>query len=264
MLIDRYAARRNTRNCMVYIVVLFGLIIGSFLNVLIDRLPKGQNVLWGRSHCDYCKRILRWYELIPVFSFLFQRGRCVRCKKTLSMQYPLIEAFTAVGFGLLYMVFGQSLAAYISSLIIFCSLVVIFVADFKYQIIPDSMIASGIVGTFLWLFLRVPFSAFPGYIFSGAGAGGFFYLLWRATKGRGMGFGDVKLALFLGLLLGYPGIIASLYIAFLTGAAVGVILIFAGGKTLKSKIAFGPFMVLGAVGTLVLYKHIFTLWKTFF
>ena len=249
---------------MPYIASLFGLFLGSFLGGLIDRLPKGQNVLWGRSHCDYCKRNLRWYELVPVFSFIVQKGRCLRCKKRLSFLYPIIELITAIGFGLLYTVFDSSMLTYIGALIVFCSFVVIFFADFQYQIIPDSMIISGLVGIALWLFLSVPFPLLPRHVVASICAGTFFYLLWRVTKGRGMGLGDVKFAFLLGLLLGYPGIIAALYIAFLTGAAVGVILIFAGGKTLKSSIAFGPFMVLGAVWSLVFYKHILILWKTFF
>jgi leader peptidase (prepilin peptidase) / N-methyltransferase len=249
---------------MPYIASLFGLIVGSFLGVLIDRLPKGQDVIWGRSHCDFCKRNLRWYELIPVFSFVVLRGRCLRCKKKLSFLYPVIELITAAGFGLLYVVWGASMLTYIGTLIVFCSLVVIVFADFQYQIIPDSMIVLGLVGTALWLFLNIPPRELPSYALAGVGAAAFFYILWRVTKGRGMGFGDVKLALFLGLILGYPGIVISLYIAFLTGAAVGVILILTGGKTLKSKIAFGPFMVFGALGSILFQKHILILWKTFF
>jgi leader peptidase (prepilin peptidase)/N-methyltransferase len=169
-----------------------------------------------------------------------------------------------VGFSALYVLWGSSILAYAASLVIFCSLVVIAIADSKYQIIPDSMVVSGLIGTLLWHIPILLSVAILPYILSAAGAGLFFYLLWRFTKGRGMGFGDVKLAIFLGLLLGYPGIIAALYIAFLTGAMVGVILILKGGKTLKSKIAFGPFMILGAVLVIVFHAHILQLWKIYF
>lgn len=211
-------------------IFLFGLAVGSFLNVLIDRLPRGKNVITGRSVCDHCKKTLRWFELIPLLSWVAQGGRCRRCHERISWQYPLVELVTAVGF----VVIGPSYWYWL----IFSSLLVIFVADLKYQIIPDSMIVVGIIGVLLqglalWL------SAF--------GAAAFFLLLFLATRGRAMGLGDVKLAFLLGLLLGYPRIVVALYLAFLTGAGVGVILILARKKRLKSKIAFGPFLILGAV-----------------
>lgn len=211
-------------------IFLLGLSIGSFLNVLIDRLPKGRTI-WGRSQCDYCNKKLRWYELIPIVSYIIQKGRCRRCHKRLSIQYPLVEFITGIGFVFLYPQFV--------SLIIFCALLVVFVADLKYQIIPDSMLVIAAIGAGLgglWV-----------NALAGLGAALFFYMLWRITRGRGMGFGDVKLACVLGLLLGFPGIVIALYAAFLTGAIVGVILILRGKAGLKSKIPFGPFLILGFV-----------------
>lgn len=229
---------------MQFMQFMLGLMVGSFLNVLADRLPKGETVLWGRSHCDYCKKTLRWYELLPIVSFLLQRGRCLRCKKTLSIQYPLIELITAVGF----IIFPPS------SYLIFCSLLVIFVADLKYQIIPDSMVILGTIGIV---------GRIRENFVSGIGAACIFWILWRVTLGRGMGFGDVKLVFVLGLLLGYPLIIVALYIAFLTGAAVGVILILTGKKKLKSRIAFGPFLLWGTVCALVWGQSILHWWERF-
>ncbi len=130
-------------------------------------------------------------------------------------------------------------------------------ADLKYQIIPDSMIIVGIIGVLLQ-------PQGPALWLSGFGAMAFFYVLWFATKGKSMGFGDVKLAGVLGLLLGFPLIISALYIAFLTGAGVGVILILRGRKSLKSKIAFGPFMVFGTLVSIVFSNTIITLWKMYF
>ncbi len=215
------------------LVFLLGLCVGSFLNVLAQRLPRGEPVLWGRSHCDYCKKSLRWFELIPVVSFVLLGGRCQRCHRRLSIQYPLVELATAIGF--LYLFAHQfPLLLYL----LFSSLVVIFVADLREQIIPDSMIAAGIIGSFGTRIHVVP----------ALGSFAFLYLLWAATGGRGMGFGDVKLAFLMGLFLGFPVVVVAFYIAFLTGALVGVILILTGKKKWKSKIAFGPFLILGTVG----------------
>lgn len=215
---------------------IFGLLVGSFVNVLIDRLPRGENVLWGRSRCDHCKKTLRWFELIPIFSFLIQRGRCRRCRKKLSIQYPLVELATGIGFTFLHS---------FPLCLLFISLLVIFVADCKYQIIPDSMIVLGILGA-LWA---------GAHLTPAIGSFAFLYLLWVVTRGRGMGFGDVKFAFLMGLFLGFPGVVAAFYVAFLTGALVAVILILGRKKTWKSKIAFGPFLVVGTAGVWI--------WQTF-
>lgn len=212
---------------------IFGLAVGSFLNVLIDRLPKGENVLTGRSRCDHCGKSLRWFELIPLLSFLLQGGRCRRCHARLSWQYPIVELVTGIAF------------FYGVNPLLFSSLLVIFVADLKYQIIPDSMIVIGVIGVIGVL------GVIGENFFAGIGAAAFFLLLWLITRGKGMGLGDVKLAFLMGLLLGFPKIVVAAYLAFLTGAAVGVILILLRKKDLKSKIAFGPFLIIGAVAAIL-------------
>jgi len=248
--------------CAVLCIFFIGLCVGSFLNVLADRLPHGESVLWGRSHCDYCASTLRWFELVPVLSFILQRGRCIRCHKTLSIQYPLVEFVTAIGFLYIYQVFSYSIILLFAYLLIYSCLLVIFIADYKSQIIPDSMIVGSLLGTVLLILGGViPSGELHNHILSGIGACAFFYFLWRATRGRGMGFGDVKFSFFMGLFLGYPLIIIADYMAFLTGAIVGVILIMRGRKKLKSTIAFGPFLVLGVVGAFVWGTRILEWWE---
>lgn len=227
----------------VLFLFILGLLVGSFANVLIDRLPNGENVFVGRSHCDYCKKQLRWFELIPVVSFLLQGGRCRRCHKKFSIQYPIIELVTASAFVFLL---PYSAAYYV----LYIALLVIFVADLKYQIIPDSMIIVGIFCTFWTGMNLIP--AIGSFVF--------FLVLWLITKKKGIGFGDVKLAFFMGLLLGFPGVVIAFYVAFLTGAVVGVILILGKKKHLKSAIAFGPFLVLGTVVVLVWQPQLISLW----
>ena len=249
---------------MELIVLLLGLAIGSFLNVLIDRLPRGENVITGRSICDHCKKTLRWHELVPLLSFILQRGECRRCRKRLSWQYPLIELITGVGFVLLFQSQAfdsrQDLAMW-GALFIFCSLLVIFVSDFKEQIIPDSMVVMVIIGVLLQ---GQAFDTRQGLALwlSALGASSFFLLLWLITRGRGMGLGDVKFAFFMGLLLGFPNIIVACYLAFLTGAVAGVILILLRKKNLKQHIAFGPFLVLGTVIALFYGDRLIAWWRT--
>lgn len=251
----------------VLFIFLIGLCVGSFLNVLIDRLPKGENVLVGRSHCDFCKKTLRWYELVPLFSFLMQLGGCRRCHANLSIQYPLVEFITGVGFVFFYQVLDYPLLTLFAYWIIFSALLVVFMADLKYQIIPDSMVVAGIIGAILrFTSLTKEFSlaGFAPYLLSAGGAAGFFFLLWVITRGRGMGFGDVKLAFLLGLLLGFPSIIIALYVAFLTGAVVGVILIVKGKKSLKTKVAFGPFLIIGFIVAAQWTQQLLHVWRSLF
>jgi len=256
---------------IIILIGFIGLAVGSFVNVLIDRLPEGENVLIGRSHCDFCKKTLRWYELIPLFSFLIQRGRCLRCHKKLSIQYPIIELVAAIGFLILYSLFPSppaggegSFILLFSYWIIYLSLLVIFVADLKTFIIPDSMVVLGLIGVMLRNFFTINHQLFTiNYLLSALGASLFFLGLWYITKKKGMGLGDVKLAFLLGLLLGFPQIIVALYVAFLTGALVGVILILRGKKSLKSHVPFGPFLILGYVVSVIFGAQLYALWSHF-
>ena len=225
--------------------------IGSFLGVVIDRLPKEESILWGRSHCDYCKKSLRWFELIPVFSFLFQKGRCRRCQKKLSWRYPGLEVITAVIFATIFVIFHQNIVAFFALLLIASSFIVLVVIDLDHMIIPDStLITSGIGGFVLLVSIGGQIKALANVstnIIVGLVCLGLFYFLYRVTKKRGIGFGDVKLAFILGFIVGYPRVILALYLAFLTGGLFGIILIVRGKKKLKSAIPFGPFMIAGII-----------------
>lgn len=222
---------------------LFGLSIGSFLLVLADRIPRNEGIITGRSHCDYCHHPLSPLDLVPLFSFLLIGGKCRYCKKKLSRYYPVSEASTGILFVITYIAVGSvSIPFLIFSLFIVSCLIVIFFSDIQYGIIPDKIVYPALIITLLFQFAD-NFTQMPSYIFSSAGAGLFFLALFLITKGKGMGFGDVKFATLMGLVLGFPGIVYSLYIAFLTGAAVSLILILWKQKTLKSTIPFGPFLV---------------------
>jgi leader peptidase (prepilin peptidase) / N-methyltransferase len=250
-------------NILILIIIfIFGTDIGSFLNVLIDRLPINKSPWQGRSKCDYCKKTLSPIDLIPIISFLFLKGKCRYCHKKLSVQYPFIECLTGSMFVLVFIYILHffniqtipstdlfPIFTYLSLLIIFSSFLVIFVADIKFQIIPDELIVSSLIGTLMLLFIQSRFSqiSISGHLFSALGAGGLFLAIYLLTKGRGMGFGDVKLVPVLGLFLGFPKIIVGIYSAFLTGAIISLILLLFKKKKLKSKIAFGPFLLSGTI-----------------
>jgi len=228
----------------------FGLCLGSFLNVVVDRLPKGESIFAGRSSCDHFKKTLAWYDLIPLLSFAWLRGKCRYCGKRISWQYPLVES----GTGAVFVIGGIRLigegggireigeAFYL--LFICLSLIVIFLSDLRFQIIPDKIVYPSIVISFIYqIIYHTP--EYGKYFLAGVLGGGFFYLLFFLTRGRGMGMGDVKLAGLMGLILGWPKIIIALYLAFLTGAIFAVILILSGKKKFGQRIPFGPFLVGG-------------------
>ena len=261
---------------------IFGTAIGSFLNVLIDRLPREESIN-GRSHCEYCKKTLSPLDLIPVLSFILLKGRCRYCHKRLSVQYPLIELLTGTIFVWVFVSFvvipskegiqnvldsrlrGNDfiisnfiqLGIYLS--IVSC-LIVIFFIDLKNQIIPDEMQIALFISI---LFLRVMGSIGVVGVMWGMLEGLVAMLpilfLYLITRGRGMGFGDVKLAFNMGFLLGIKGGFVAIYLGFILGAFFGIVLLLMKKKKMKSKIAFGPFLVAGMVIVMFFEKPIFSL-----
>lgn len=246
---------------MELILLALGLAVGSFLNVLADRLPRGESPLFSRSYCDHCRQTLRWFELIPVVSFLLQQGKCKRCHQRLSLQYPIVELGTGLGFVMLYRLANLGGWQALALIFLFSSFVVITVSDLKYRIIPDSMLVVLVIAAILQAFFSPSDVSFANRILAAAGAGGFFLFLWWVTRGRGMGFGDVKLSAILGMLLGFPQIVVACYTAFLTGAVVAVILVLAGKKSLKSRMAFGPFLIAGAFTSLLFGSQVLAVWR---
>lgn len=265
---DKVQAFSRIIGYMEPVVFAFGLAVGSFLNVVIDRLPAGLDIVAGRSHCDHCERTLSWTELIPVVSWLLQGGKSRCCHRRLSVQYPAIELVTGIGFVVLYRLAPQTAGAvanpvaFVASLAIFASLVVIFMTDLKESIIPlEASIACFIaavvrlavtmtsIGSVLWSHVLTAFVA-----------AAFFFLLWFGSRKRAMGDGDITLAFLIGLVAGWPATLVALYVAFLTGAMAGVILILRGRKTLKSRVPFGPFMILGLAVGLLYGKTVMAYW----
>jgi len=243
-----------------FIFFLLGLAIGSFLNVVINRTESGEDVVSEPSHCPKCRKKLLWYELVPLFSFVVQIGKCRGCGQRISSQYPLVELFTGVFFALAYSTLFSSAAVFGADfltllkfgwlLLAVSFFIIIFVYDFKTYIIPDRFVYPAIALAFIYNaavhFLRpCDFSlACPVWNdFFAAGLGfGFFFFLIVLSRGRWMGGGDAKLVIFMGLVLGWPKILAALFLAFFVGSIVGLTLIAFRKKGLQSQIPFGPLL----------------------
>lgn len=260
-----------------FVLFVLGLAIGSFLNVVSlrydgNRFVLDPRVIGGRSHCPSCGRTLRWFELIPIVSFFIQGGRCRRCNVRISIQHPIVELVS----GLLFVLVPWRVAgfatpgplAWLPSLLWILALLTLLltsVIDIRKGIIPDELsVALGFLAVLLGVFLALlphgngsltgPFGelfSISGNVLVGRVIGGvfgflFFELLLLVTRGRGIGMGDVKLALPIGFLFGWPDILPVVGFAFVAGALVGILLIFLKKKTMRGTLPFGPFLAFGS------------------
>ncbi|MBX4200986.1 prepilin peptidase [Candidatus Parcubacteria bacterium] len=234
---------------MYLLIFIAGLCIGSFLNVVVLRLQKEEDFVRGRSYCPHCKHSLKWFDLIPVVSFLMLKGTCRYCGKKISVQYPLLELATGCIFLLVFFFSpANTIFDLVFLLYIAASLIVIFMYDLKHYLIPDKVLFPAIAVAFACRLLD--FNSIFTYVLAALVAAGFFLAIFLASKGRWMGFGDVKLAVLLGLLLGFPAILLCLFLSFLFGAIIGTVLIISNKKGLKSEVPFAPFLIAGASVTL--------------
>lgn len=231
---------------------LIGLVIGSFLNCLVWRLYKEDTIL-GRSYCPSCSHTISWYDNIPLISFLLLRGRCRHCQLKISWQYPLVEFLTALLFWLSFwqVISLPNFAVLLArDWFLIAVFLVIFIYDFRWQMVPMMVVWPAIaVVTIFNLFLGFSWLAL---LVSGLIGTGFFLAQYLLTKKRGLGEGDIWLGLFLGLTfptLSYLGL--SLISAYFIGSIISVALLISHKKAWKSKIALGPFLMLGAIITLI-------------
>ncbi|MFZ1019504.1 MAG: prepilin peptidase [Minisyncoccia bacterium] len=241
------------------IFFIFGLIIGSFLNVVIFRLNTQKSfwkALGGRSGCMVCRHTLSWYELVPVFSFLGLKGRCLKCKTKISIQYPLVELATGIIFAGLFLKLQVFNFIYFYYAFIFALLLIIAVYDLKHKIIPDGLVFIFGLTAFAGLFLFHSFSIM-GFL-SGFLIAFPFAFFWLISSGRWMGLGDAKLALGIGWLLPLSFAFSVLVLAFWVGAFVGLCLVvFSKKYGMKSEIPFAPYLVLGTFLVFILGFNFF-------
>lgn len=226
---------------LLYIIIfLYGIVIGSFLNVCIYRIPKQENIVKIRSHCMNCGYQLRWYDLVPVFSYLCLRGKCRSCKQKISVQYPLVELLNGALYCIVFAVYGISVKALLFALLA-SALITLSVIDFRTYEIPAGInlfiLALGLIRIVTdyadWLDYAVGFFVVSGFL----------YLVHLVTKGRGIGGGDIKLMAVSGLLLGWKQIL----LAFVLGCIIGSVIHIARMKISGQGhvLAFGPYLSMG-------------------
>jgi leader peptidase (prepilin peptidase) / N-methyltransferase len=238
-----------------FLFVLLGLAVGSFLNVVIDRLPAGGSLISPPSRCPGCSRRLSVSDLIPVVSYLVLRGRCRTCGSRIPARVLLMEIATGVSFGLLAWYFGPS-PALAAVLFYFCLLLTISVIDLEHGLILNVLVFPGIIialilsalATFTHLVDFAPSLAGSGI--GGAVGFGLFLLIALLSRG-GMGLGDVKMAALLGVMLGFPLIFVGIFLAIISGGLVAIGLLITRKKGRKQTIPFGPFLAIGGFAALL-------------
>ena len=238
--------------------IVFGALVGSFLNVCIYRLPRGESIVFPGSHCPRCNRPIIFYDNIPLFSYLLLRGKCRHCGTPISLQYPIVEGVTACFSVLMFLRFGPSID-YFFFFAFVSGLIVITVIDLFHQIIPDVVslpgIGVGLVGS-----LVLSQISFRESLIGALLGGGILFLVafgyqWL-FKREGMGGGDVKLLAMIGAFLGWKAVILTIFLSSLIGSIVGVLIMILKGKNFKYAIPFGPFLSLGAILALFWGKRI--------
>ena len=238
---------------MQFIIFMFGLIFGSFYNVLIYRLPNDQSIINPPSTCGHCQHQLKALDLIPVLSYVMLKGRCRYCNHKVSIQYPLIELATALIFLIIYNLYGLNI--YFFKAIVLASIVLVMsMIDLKHYIIPDELSVFTIVSGIIFFFIIGDMS-FKSLILAFLIGGGFLFII--ALIGP-MGGGDIKIMAGFALFLGLERTILALMMSFILGGVIGVLLILFKIKGRKDHIPFGPFLGLGTLISFVYFNVIFT------
>lgn len=219
------------------LIFFLGVIVGSFLNVCIYRIPEGISIITPGSFCPICKHHLSWRDNIPLLSFILLKGRCRYCGGRISLQYPLVELITGIIFLLFYLKFDLSFNFFIFISVSSLLLIAMFI-DLRFMLLPDIvMYPSIIIGVFYTIVTRLPYNLLTAVGFAVG-----FYLLGVIFKG-GLGLGDVELIAIISLLLGFYGTLSVVIISSLTGTMYGLYLIKKGRAGLKSRVPFGPFLI---------------------
>jgi leader peptidase (prepilin peptidase) / N-methyltransferase len=239
------------------VIGLFGLALGSFLNVVIARIPAGESLVHPGSACPGCSAPLAWYDNIPVLSFVALRGRCRACGMRISWRYPIVEVITAAVLVLAYVAFGPS-AEFLVACVLLPALVAMTAIDLQHQMIPDAITLPGIPVGLVINVATARISWLDSIIGILAG-GGLFLVIILASRG-GMGGGDLKLGALLGAFLGWKALLFALFVAIVLGGAVGAVLLGTGRRGRKDPIPFGPFLAAGGAMALFWGERAFEWW----
>ena len=245
------------------LIFVYGAILGSFLNVVIlrkgipalgetDSVKKLPTNITGRSQCPYCAKKLSALELVPIFSFIWQQGKCRSCQEKIEWQYPLVELSTAFIVLAFFVPLPTSVDMVVTSLlyvVVASLLIILFVVDLKTMYLPDFLILLTVIPAIAILILRD--ANVTDTVIGAAIGAGFLGLLWLITGGKGIGLGDIKLMIPLGALLGISGTIATLLIAFVAGGTIGLVLLASKQAKLNTAVPFGPFLITASLLLLI-------------
>jgi prepilin signal peptidase PulO-like enzyme (type II secretory pathway) len=240
---------------LIILFAILGLVVGSFLNVCIDRLPQNKSIAYPPSHCEACQHKLAAKDLIPVFSYLRLRGRCRYCQASIPRKLMWVELATAVIFALLYWHYGLSAELGVMAFYA-CLFIIIFVIDLEHSLILNKVVYPGMVAALLlalypWPWFSESIGMRVAYAALGGAAGFAIFLLIAIVSRGGMGWGDVKLAALIGLATGFPLVFVAIIMAAILGGIVAVALLVTKKRNRREMIPFGPFLALAAMVTLL-------------
>ena len=229
-------------------VTLLGLIIGSFLNVCIYRLPRRLSPVRPRSSCTACGHVLSWYENVPIISYAVLRGRCRGCGAPISLMYPVVEAITGAMFLSGYLLYGPSLLLVVR-LMFGCAMIVLFVIDLQHRILPNVITLPGIVVGFVCSVLVGPGwqSSLIGIVAGGGTLWAIAEIYYRVRHEEGLGMGDVKMLAMIGAFLGWKLVLLTLVLSSFSGTIIGLGVLLFKRESMKYALPFGTFLALGAI-----------------
>jgi len=240
------------------IILILGLIIGSFSNVCIYRIPKNESIVFPASHCPNCHTPIKAIDNVPILSFLLLKGKCRKCGEKISIRYPVVKFLTGAIYLLIFLIYGRSYQTLIYALLSSALIIISFI-DLDVQIIPDEISLPGIVIGLALSFI-VPYISYLNSLLGIIAGGGIIFLIALAGlaifKKEAMGGGDVKLSAMIGAFIGWKYIIVSLFIGFFIGAIAGILLILLKIRNRDDLVPFGPFIVLGSFITLLWGENI--------
>ena len=230
-------------------VFIFGLCIGSFLNVCIYRLPESKSIVQPRSMCPHCGALIRFYDNIPILSYIALKGKCRHCSASIAFRYPVVELISGVFALGVYLKYGIRLETPIYYAFIATLLVITFI-DIDHQIIPDVITLPGIPIFFAASFALKQISFVESILGILAGGGSLFLVAWLyhlLTKKEGMGGGDIKLLAMIGAVIGWKGVLFTIFVASAVGTLAGMLIMLKTRKTMKLAVPFGPFLAIGGI-----------------
>jgi leader peptidase (prepilin peptidase)/N-methyltransferase len=250
---------------LIVLAAVLGLAVGSFLNVVIYRLPRGESIAHPPSRCPRCGNRLAWFDNVPVLSWLVLRGRCRRCSEPISIQYPIVETITAI-VAVIVVWLTPPGALLASRLVLSTILIVLFVIDLELQILPNNITLPGIAIGFVFSFFAPPgpLASLAGTLLGAGVLYGIALGYYAVRKEEGMGMGDVKMLAMIGAFLGWRAVLLTLILSSFSGALIGVALMSSKREGLRYALPFGTFLALGAFAAMMAGEPILTWYMGFF